>query len=251
VSFQLAPDTVLKASLGRAVRFPTVAELYGATSTTNSQYINDPNLRPEKSWTGELSAEKDFGNGVLRATLFAENVRDSLYSQTILDPIANKNISRVQNIGRIATSGVEIAYSGNNVIVRGLDLSGSVTYADSIIKENAGFVVTPGDTIGKWQPNIPKWRATGLASYRVNEQLSTTLGVRYSGPQFRTLNNSDVNGFTYQGVSKFITADVRVVWKVTKQVTAAFGIDNVNNYKFWNFHPYPQRSYQASLKADF
>lgn len=251
VSFQLSPDTVLKASLGRAVRFPTVAELYGATSTTNSQFINDPNLRPEKSWTGELTAEKDFGSGVLRATLFAENVKDSLYSQTILDPVANRNISRVQNIGRIATNGFEIAYSGSNVFVHGLDLSGSVTYADSIIKENAGFVVTPGDTIGKWQPNIPKWRATALASYRVNEQLSTTLGMRYSGPQFRTLNNSDVNGFTYQGVSKFITADIRAVWKVNKQVTAALGIDNVNNYKFWNFHPYPQRSYQVSLKADF
>ena len=126
VSFQFAPDTVLKASLGRAVRFPTVAELYGATSTTNSQFINDPNLRPEKSWTGELSAEKDLGSGVLRATLFAENVKDSLYSQTILDPVANRNISRVQNIGRIATNGVEIAYSGRNVFIRNLDLSGSV-----------------------------------------------------------------------------------------------------------------------------
>ncbi len=251
VSFQFAPDTVIKASLGRAVRFPTVSELYGATSTTNSQFINDPNLRPEKSWTGELSAEKDLGSGVLRATLFGENVKDSLYSQTILDPVANRNISRVQNIGRIATNGVEIAYSGSNVFVRGLDLSGSVTYAESIIKENAGFVVTPGDTIGKRQPNIPKWRATAVASYRVNEQLSTTLGVRYSGPQFRTLNNSDVNGFTYQGVSKFITADLRALWKVNKQVTAAVGIDNVNNYQFWNFHPYPQRTYQMSLKADF
>ena len=59
---------MLKAALGRAVRFPTVAELYGATSTTNSQFINDPNLRPERSWTGELSAEKDLGNASLRAT---------------------------------------------------------------------------------------------------------------------------------------------------------------------------------------
>ena len=45
LSWQSLPDTVLKASLGRAVRMPTVSELYGATSTTNSQYINDPNLR--------------------------------------------------------------------------------------------------------------------------------------------------------------------------------------------------------------
>ena len=27
------------------------------------------------------------------------------------------------------------------------------------------------------------------------------------------------------------------------------GIDNLNNYQFWNFHPYPQRSYMAELKV--
>ena len=32
LAYQLADDTVLKASVGRAVRFPTVGELYGATS---------------------------------------------------------------------------------------------------------------------------------------------------------------------------------------------------------------------------
>jgi iron complex outermembrane receptor protein len=41
-------------------------------------------------------------------------------------------------------------------------------------------------------------------------------------------------------VSKFFTVDLRVRYQVSKTVTsAAFGIDNVNNYKFWNFHPYP------------
>jgi iron complex outermembrane receptor protein len=34
-------------------------------------------------------------------------------------------------------------------------------------------------------------------------------------------------------------------------LVAAFGIDNLNNDKFWNFHPYPQRSYTAELKANF
>jgi len=28
------------------------------------------------------------------------------------------------------------------------------------------------------------------------------------------------------------------------------GIDNLNNYKYWNFHPYPQRTYLAELKYD-
>lgn len=250
LSYQWASDTVLKGSLGRAVRMPTVAELYGATSTTNSQYLNDPNLKPEKSWTTELSVEKDLGHGVWRFTFFAEDTRDSLYSQTTFDPLANKNISRVQNIGRIRTNGLEVAYSGNDVFKKGLDLSGSVTYADSLIKENTGFVAVAGDTLGKQQPNIPTWRATALASYRFDDHWSASLGVRYSGPQFRTLNNADVNGSTYQGVSAYCTADVRLRYVVSKQWTASLGIDNVNNDAYWNFHPYPQRSYVAELKFD-
>jgi len=250
LSFQATPDLVLKASAGRAVRMPTVAELYGATSTTNSQFINDPNLRPERSWTGELSAEQSFGESSLRVTLFSEEVRDSLYSQTTLDPLANRNISRVQNVGRIRTNGLELAYNGVDVFAKGFDLNGSVTYADSIIKENDGFVVTPGDTIGKRQPNIPKWRATLLGSYRFDERWSASLGARYSGTQFRTLNNADVNGATYMGVSSFFTVDTRVRWQITRQWSAAVGIDNLNNDHYWNFHPYPQRSYRAEMSFD-
>jgi len=140
LSFQALSDLVLKASTGRAVRMPTVNELYGATSTTNSQFINDPNLLPERSWTSELTAEKDFLDALLRFTLFSENTHDSLYSQTTFDAAANRNIGRVQNVGRIQTNGLEVAYSGTNVWKKGLDLNASVTYADSIIKENAGFV---------------------------------------------------------------------------------------------------------------
>ena len=250
LSFQALPDLVLKASAGRAVRMPTVSELYGATSTTNSQYINDPNLRPERSWTGELTAEKELNNGLLRLTLFAENTQDALYSQTTFDAVANKNISRVQNVDRIQTQGLELAFNGQNVLAKGLDLSASMTYTDSVIKANGGFVSVPGDTVGKRQPNIPAWRATALASYRIDPQWTASLGARYSGRQFRTLNNADVNGNTYQGVSPYLTADVRVRYQINRQWTAAVGIDNLNNRQFWNFHPYPQRSYSAELKFD-
>lgn len=251
ISYQWRPDTVLKASLGRAVRYPTVAELYGATSTVNAQYINDPDLKPEKSWTGELTAERDLGHGIARATFFAEETRDALYSQTTFDAAANRNVSRVQNVDRIATFGLEFAYTGYDVFVRGLDLQGSLTYAHSEIKENAGFVTTPGDTLGKRQPNIPRWRGAFLASYRWTPDWSTSVGARFASRQFRTLDNSDVNGFTYFGVSKFFVVDLRARWQIDKTFSAAFGIDNVNNDKYWNFHPYPQRTYVAELKADF
>jgi iron complex outermembrane receptor protein len=250
LSYQWTADTTLKASTGRAVRFPTVGELYGATATVNAQYINDPNLRPEKSWTSELTAEKDLGKGVLRFTLFTENTRDALYSQVTFDPAANSNISRVQNVGRIKTNGLEVAFNGADLLTKGLGLSGSVTYADSRIKENSGFVTTPGDTVGKYQPRVPVWRATGLVSYRFDPAWTGTFAARYSGKQFSSLDNTDVNGVAYQGTSKYFVTDVRFHYKVNKQWTAAFGVDNLNNYPYWNFHPYPQRTFMAELKVD-
>ncbi len=253
LSFQAASDLVLKASAGRAVRMPTVSELYGATSTTNSQYINDPDLKPERSLTTELTAEKELGNGLLRLTAFTEETHDAIYSQFTVEPAItgpNKNVTRVQNVGRIKTKGLELAYNGSDVLTKGLDLNGSLTYAESIIKENVGFVLVPGDTIGKRQPNIPKWRATALLSYRFDERWTAAFGARYSGAQYRTLNNADVNGFTYMGVSKYFTTDLRVRYQITRQWSAAIGIDNLNNYPYWNFHPYPQRSYSAELKFD-
>lgn len=254
VSYQWAGDTTLKASTGRAVRFPTVNELYGATSSTNSRFINDPNLRPEKSWTTEVSAEKEWAqlgiNGLARLTLFTENVRDSLYAQTRFEPLANQNISRVQNLGRIKTNGVELAFSGYDVFTKGLEVSASVTYADSRIRENAGFVTTPGDTVGKYQSRVPVWRATAVASYRATAAWTGTVAARYSGQQYGTLNNADVNGGVYQGVSRYFTADVRARLQASKSVSLAVGIDNLNNRQFWSFHPYPQRTVVAELKYD-
>jgi iron complex outermembrane receptor protein len=98
----------------------------------------------------------------------------------------------------------------DDLFTKGLDLSGSVTYTDSQIMENDGYVRVVGDTLGKRQPNIPVWRATALATYRLDANWSSTLGARYSGPQLRTLNN----------------------------------------YAYWNFHPYPNRSYVLGLKCD-
>lgn len=250
LSLQAAPDLVFKASAGRAVRFPTVSELYGATSSSNSLYINDPDLRPERSWTGELTAEQDFRLGTLRLTWFGEDTHDALYSQTTFDSTANTNISRVQNVGRIRTRGLEAAFNGNDVLIRGLELSASATYADSVIEENASFVAVPGDTLGKQQPNIPKWRAAALASLRFGPHWTAAFGARYSGAQYRTLNNADVNGFAYQGVSRYFSTDLRLRWQIDRQWSAAFGIDNLNRYRYWNFHPYPQRTYSAEVRFD-
>ncbi len=249
LSYRVQPNLVVKASTGKAVRMPTVSELYGSTSAPTGQFVNDPKLRPERSWTTELSAEQVVGNGTLRLTGFTEDTRDALYSQTTPDATLG-NVTRVSNVERVATKGVELAYLGDDVIVSGLDFSGSLTYADSRIKENSGFVSTPGDTIDKRQPRVPMWRATALLNYHWSDQFSTSLGARYSGKQFSSLNNTDINGQAYTAASKYFTVDVRALYKVNKQWSAAVGIDNLNNYRYWNFHQYPHRTLMAELRFD-
>lgn len=247
VGWQPRDDWSLKLSSGRAVRFPTVSELFqgGVNASTGALSNGDPNLKPEVSWTTELSGEWAWQQGAsLRATLFHEATRDALYSQT--NTTVTPNVTNIQNVDRIRTQGFELAASGRDLGVRGLDLSGSLTFADSIITANSRFPAS----VGKWQPRVPRWRANAVATYRPTDTLSGTLGVRYGGQQFNSLDNSDPNGARYQGASKFLVADLRLRWQATRQWSAAVGIDNLTNELYWNFHPYPLRTFVAELKFD-
>jgi len=245
LAYELSEAWVLKGSVGRAVRYPTVSELYqGGINSTGQIVNNDPDLAPEKSWTGELSAEWSAGTQRLRATLFHEDTRDALFSQT--NTTVTPNVTNIQNVDRVRTNGIELAFLADDFAWRGFDLQASVTYADSRTLENAKFPASEG----KLQPRVPLWRATLLATWRPVDALSLSFGARYGSEQYGTLDNADRNGFAYQAFSKYFTTDLRALWRIDRQWSAAFGIDNLNNYQYWNFHPYPQRTYSAELRYD-
>jgi len=148
------------------------------------------------------------------------------------------------------TTGFEAVLDAHDLWLHGLDVQAGLTYADSRIVANGGYVSVPGDTIGKQQPRVPKWRASVVSTWRAGERLSVSFGARYGSTQYGTLNNSDPNGFAYQAFSKYFTTDLRMLYKFDRHWSVAAGIDNLNNYQYWNFHPYPQRSYSAELKYD-
>ncbi len=243
LSFSPDADWTLKASLGRAVRMPTVAELYQGT-TSNITTVYDPNLKPEVSWTSEWTAERALSQGHLRATLFHERTRDALYSQTNMT--ITPNVTSVQNIDAVHTTGVEVALSEEGVWLRGLDFDASLTYADSKIVRNDVFPAS----VGKRQPRVPSWRSTASATYRAGDAWAMTLGLRYSGRQYGSLDNSDAHGDTYTGVSRFLVADVRVQYRINANWSAALGVDNLNNASYWAFHPYTQRTLHVELRFD-
>lgn len=247
IGWQASDAWSLKLATGRAVRTPTAGELFQGRGIATDLTTN-PALKPEKSRTTELSAEHLLGADRWRVTLFHEDTTDALYAQT--SAAGSTTVSSVQNIERLRTVGLETAFDRRDLLVRGVDVTGSWTFADSTIRQNSGYVATPGDTIGKQQPRVPRWRASAAVTWRASDALAATYGLRYGSRQYGTLNNSDPNGFTYQGFSRYVTTDLRVVWRFVPQWTAAFGIDNLNGYQYWNFHPYPQRTYSAELRFD-
>ncbi|GAB2877428.1 TonB-dependent receptor [Pseudoduganella ginsengisoli] len=243
LAYRASDDWSLKASAGRAVRNPTAAELFQGSIVNNAIVNSDPWLRAERSWTGELTAERQLEKGSLRITAFHETTRDALYSQPLP---ALPTVNTVQNIARIRTHGLELSYQQDEVWLHGLSLTGSATYADSIIASNPALLAS----VGKRQPRVPDWRAVLMASYHVGEHWTSTIGLRYSGRQYGSLLNNDPNGMTYMGVSDYLVLDARVRYRFNRQWSGSVGIDNFNNRKYWAFHPYTQRTVVAELKFD-
>ncbi len=238
-------DWSIKGSIGRAVRFPTVSELYQGSIATNAVVNNDPGLEPERSVTSELSWVRNVALGKVRATYFHERTRDALYSQT--NVLVTPSVTSIQNVESIRTDGFELATELTGVGIEALDVTASATFTDSIVEKNSRFPAS----VGRWQPRVPRWRANLVATYHPGEHWSMTGAVRYSGRQFNTLDNSDRRGDTYTGTSPFLVADLRLRYRRDAHLSAALGIDNVNNATYWNFHPYNQRTWSMEARYDY
>jgi iron complex outermembrane receptor protein len=245
LEYDTQADWLLKASLGRAYRTPTVNELFQTITVGTSISNNNPDLKPEKATSTELTAEHELDNGKLRISFFLEDMKDAIYAQkTVVDSI---QVTAYSNIDHVRTQGLTLAYQQADVGVRGFDLTGSLTYAHAVTLADAAMPAAEG----KVYPGVPNWRATLVGTYRPNERSSVSLAGRYAGRQYNSLDNSDVNPNTYGSNSEFLVVDTRVTWKFSDTIKGAFGIDNLFNRKYYAFHPMPNRTLHAEVGVDF
>lgn len=247
LALQKATDDnwIYKAAIGRAYRFPTVTELFQSLSTGANISVNNPDLKPESTNSAELTAEKSMDNGVLRLSLFNENLHNALYSQTTT--VDGSSVTAITNIDLVRTRGLTWALQQTDVGIKGLDMNASVTYAHARIVKNSIAPITEG----KVYPGVPDWRATWVGTYRPSDKWAITLAARYSGDQANRPDNLDTNRDTYTSNSAYLVVDTRVTWSVDKQVKLALGIDNLNNETYFAYHPMPMRTVHAELQAQF
>lgn len=272
LSFQASDDWMLKGSYGRGVRFPTVGELFKNVSITrvgggvlsaeeiagfrapyNVALTNNPNLKPEVGDAWEFAVERALRNGTWRTSLFGEEKSDALVSQSDITTLRNFSISSVQNIDKVRTYGLETALQASDMLINGLDISGSVAYLHTRIVKDAADPRLEGSQL----PLIPVWRATLLGTYHATDKLSYSLGWRYSGRQHSGLMNPttqqypDPNPNTYGGRSNFSVFDAKVLYQFADRWSASVGIDNITNEKYYTLYPYSQRTFFAGAKFDY
>jgi iron complex outermembrane receptor protein len=236
-----------KASFGQAWRYPTVAELYQIVSTGSTFAIPNPNLSPESALSFEFTVERQDKTSRLRVSLFEEDTANALIQQTQL--INNAFTNTWQNVGLIRNRGVEVVGELKDLFVPGFSLSNSVTYVDSRILSNPGFQSATGSfSEGMWAPYVPQWRDTAQAVYRPNENLAVSASARFQGKMYSTLDNSDYVQGVQGSFDPFLVLDAHVRYQVANAVSAELGVDNLTDTRYFLFHPFPGRTFIASLK---
>ncbi|HEY4320989.1 MAG TPA: TonB-dependent receptor [Gemmatimonadales bacterium] len=255
LAWTASPGFTVTASIGKAYRFATASELYQLVSTGTTYTAPDPNLKPDDDLSTELRFDRRLGDGHVQLSLFQDDVHDAIISQYLPLVAGSSTLySVVANVDHVRGRGAELVIDHNNVAIAGLELSGSVTYVDArtlAISGQASATAPAGSAIGKRLPQIPDWRANAMATYRPDYRWAFTLAARYSGKLYTTLDDADVNPNTWQGFSKWFVMDAKVNFRINRHLDASLGVDNLNNDKYFFYHPFPERTVTGGLSYGF
>jgi iron complex outermembrane receptor protein len=243
LEWDFAPDWQLRLAWGKAVRYPTVAELFQGAISANAIVGNDPDLKPERDNSLDLTLRQQLDRGHWRVSLFQDRIADALYTQT--DITVTPTVTSVQNIDLTRMRGIEGELALTDVWTPGLDITASLALNDAKTLRDRRY--RPAE--GQWFPRIPRLRASVFADYRFAEGWDASLGIRRSGRQYGTLDNSDfVN--TYGAVSAFTVADAKLRWRFAPHWTASLGVDNLTHARYWVYHPYAGRTWVGDVRWD-
>jgi iron complex outermembrane receptor protein len=245
LAFNPQPDWTLKASVGAASRFPTVTELYQAVTTGAVLSVPNPDLRPEQALSSELSAQKVWPDASLRVSVFHEEIKDALLSQSAPLVAGSSTLyTYVQNVDRTRGSGIELVGDKSGFLIPNLQISGWVTYAEVKVDKDAAFKAAVSKNI----PQLPALRGSLVLTYEPTPKWDLSLAARYSDPSYGTIDNSDHVHDAYTGFDGFTVIDLHARYRLNAHWSADLGVNNLNNQAYFLYHPFPQRTMLFGLK---
>lgn len=146
-------NVMLKASLSRNFRFPTLNDLYFLPG-------GNPDLKRESGWTYDVGASFAFGKENIYSFSGSVNWFDSHVTDWILWLPTTKGFFSPRNVKDVHAYGVELK-SDLAIALKNdwqLSLNGTLSWTPSI---NEGEPMTPADkSVGKQLPYVPEWSSS-------------------------------------------------------------------------------------------
>jgi len=234
-------ETTLRTSVGKAFRPPTLYELYRTwTSTSGITYAGNPNLKPEKSLSWDISAEQKLWEGFqFKGAYFETYIDDLIYSRT-LTPILQDKI----NAGKADIKGFEI--EGSQKFDVGIVVFANYTYNNAKMRDND---IKPA-TEGKRLTYVPGEMFNIGFDVERGPSKAHCVG-RYVGKRYSDDTNIDrVNG-VYLSYDPYFVADAKVSYAVTKFATVSLAVDNVFNKDYFSSYQAPGRKWYGEMTLKF
>ncbi len=210
----------LRASAGSAFRAPSVGELA-------YPFVGNPSLKPERSVSTEVGAERYLPGGRLEASLFWNEFSDLI----VFDFATQKN----QNVGRARTRGVELAWRQR--LSGRLDIDTGYTYLD-------------GEDRATGLPLLrrPRHRAYLSASWRPLPALTLTPRATFAG------RRDDVDPVSFERITdpSFLRYDLFVRYDLPHLAPFA-RLENAadRRYEEVRGYPAPHRRYALGVEARY
>ncbi len=249
LAFTPTNELSLRYSFSKAYRFAVAEELFNSSKSVNVENISDPNLAPETGYFHDFNIRYELDQGYTSVSFFYNEIEDEIQSTSILLNDGNEK-RQTQGIGKTETIGIEMVYQQDYIMDLPIGLSLNGTWLNKEIKENPK---NPKFVDKEWT-RVPKWRANATLTYHATSNWDNIVSLQYRSNEFNKADNSDTNPKAYGGVGEHVLVNIKSDYKmdVGNDMTAKFsvGIDNLLDEEYYEFHPYPQRTFFATIGLD-
>ena len=225
IAFEYTPDntTTYYVSYGHSFNAPTLYQLY----RSNSSYIANPELDPETTDTFELGIKKNLNEKTYLGL--------AVYKAKTTDMISDKKVGsykQYQNINEAERIGTELELRHHF----DKELSGYFNYTWQKAED--------GDNERIY--SVPKHLLHAGLQYKKDK-----FGAYIEGQYVSSRNEpGDLSG-KYLSEDSFFTANVGVNYKIMKNATLTFAVDNLFDKDYWQWYKAAGRTIMTGVQFEF
>lgn len=247
------PDgrTTLRTSLGSAFRGPEVEDLYRSWYYWGRLYLCNPELGPEKTYSGEIGLDRRIGDRLLlRTAAFYNRMRDLIYSRSLSDveveefnkrhKTSYKAIKRKENIAEAESRGFEVGIVARPA--EWISPFANLTYTGTKVLDNPA---NP-DSIGKRLPRIPLITYNLGLNIRYGHLAGWVLG-RYVDKVYNEDDNSDTQNGVYGSYDPFFVLDLSLSYDVDPYTGISVSVENLLDREYYQYYKSPGRTFMVRL----